>query len=161
MLRLEPLLLAGKQPEEDLLHCLRSEFGPEAHLAITAADAGVFVMAARPGQVDQVGTTVHRNLQEIANRRLSGSRPGILAIFIEDIDRADWFGLRDSLSLEGEARRFLAHRTARNVVAVTCTSRFELFGLSDAAEDGELRFRNSAHPAAKAVSLAPAILSSV
>jgi hypothetical protein len=82
-------------------------------------------------------------------------------VFIEDIDRADWFGLRDSLSLEGEARRFLAHRAARNVAAVTCTSRFELFGMADAACEGELRFRNPAHPAAKTVSLAPAILSSV
>jgi hypothetical protein len=161
VLRLEPLVLSRCQPREDLMHSLRTEFGPEAHLAVTAADAGVFVVAARAGRPDQVGTAVHGTLREIARRRLSGSRPGILAIFIEDIDRADWFDLRDSLSLEGEARRFLAEQTARNVVAVTCTSRFELFGMPDAADDGELRFRNPAHPAAKAVSLAPAILSSV
>jgi hypothetical protein len=161
VLRLQPLVLPRNRPREDLLRSLRGEFGPEAHLAVTAADAGIFVMAARAGRLDEVGAAVHRTLQEISRPRLSGSRPGILAIFIEDIDRADWFGLRDSLSLEGEARRFLADQTARNVVAVTCTSRFELFGMPDAADDGELRFRNSAHPAAKAVSLAPAILSSV
>jgi hypothetical protein len=161
VLRLEPLALTRPQPEEDLLHSLRSEFGPEAHLAVTAANAGVFVMAARAGRVDQVGAAVHHNLLEISRKQLSGNRPGILAIFIEDIDRADWCGLRDSLSLEGEARRFLAHQTARSVVAVTCTSRFELFGTADAAHDGELRFRNPAHPAARTASLAPAILSSV
>jgi hypothetical protein len=161
VLRLEPLVLARKQREADLLDSLRSEFGPEAHLAVTAARAGVFVMAARAGRIDEVGTAVRRKLLEIARTRLSGKRPGILAVFIEDIDRADWSGLRDSLSLEGEARRFLAHPAARNVVAVTCTSRFELFGMADAACDGELRFRNPAHPAARVVSLAPAILSSV
>jgi hypothetical protein len=42
------------------------------------------------------------------------------------------------------------------VVAVTCTSRLELFGASDAA----MRFRNPSHPAAKAPALAPAVLSS-
>jgi hypothetical protein len=49
------------------------------------------------------------------------------------------------------------------VVAVACTSRMELFGLPapDAAPDGELRFRNPAHPAAKQAALAPAVLSSV
>jgi hypothetical protein len=47
------------------------------------------------------------------------------------------------------------------VIAVTCASRFELFGTADAAEEGELRFRNPAHPAAKAAALGPAILSSV
>jgi hypothetical protein len=49
------------------------------------------------------------------------------------------------------------------VVAVTCTSRLELFAMAgpDAAADGELRFRNPAHPAAKAPGLAPAVLSSV
>ncbi|HEY7579974.1 MAG TPA: hypothetical protein VH855_20490 [Acetobacteraceae bacterium] len=162
VLRLEPLVLARKQYETGLLNSLRSEFGPEAHLAVTAAEAGVFVMAARAGRIDEVGTAVHRHLLEIARTRLSGGRrPGILAMFIEDVGRADWFGLRDSLSLEGEARRFLAHQAARHVVAVTCTSRFELFGMADAACEGELRFRNPAHPAAKAVSLAPAILSSV
>jgi hypothetical protein len=48
-------------------------------------------------------------------------------------------------------------------VAVTCSSRVEMFGLPapDAAPDGELRFRNPAHPAAKAAALAPAISSSL
>jgi hypothetical protein len=48
-------------------------------------------------------------------------------------------------------------------VAVTCASRFELFDVPppDAAEEGELRFRNPSHPAAKAPALAPAVLSSL
>jgi hypothetical protein len=60
-------------------------------------------------------------------------------------------------------RQFLTHPEARPVVAVTCTSRLELFAMSgpDANADGELRFRNPAHPAAKAAGLAPAVLSSV
>ena len=64
---------------------------------------------------------------------------------------------------EGETRQFLAHPSSRGVVAVTCTSRLELFGAPapDAAPEGEMRFRNPAHPAAKAPALAPAVLSSV
>jgi hypothetical protein len=57
----------------------------------------------------------------------------------------------------------LAHKEARPVIAVTCTSRFELFAASapSAAEGGELRFRNPAHPTAGAAALAPAVLSLV
>lgn len=161
VLQLEPLALSRRYDDEALVNALRREFGPEAHLAVTASAAGIFVMAARAGQIDAVGTAVRQTLAEMTAHRLSGRRPGILAVFIEDIDRADWRGLRDSLSLEGDTRRFLAHRTAAGVVAVTCTSRFELFGMADGAAEGELRFRNPAHPAAKIVSLAPAILSSV
>ena len=82
---------------------------------------------------------------------------------IDDIDRNEWHGLRDRLELEGEARQFLTHPRARHVVAVTCSSRLELLGADDprAAPDGDVRFRNPAHPAAKAAALAPAVLSSV
>jgi hypothetical protein len=84
-------------------------------------------------------------------------------MFVEDTDRAEWQSLRDALVLEGEARQFLTHRDARPVVAVTCASRLELFGAreTDAASDGELRFRNPAHPSARVAALAPAVLSSV
>ena len=84
-------------------------------------------------------------------------------MFIEDTDRLEWRHLRDQLELEGEARQFLTLPEARRVVAVTCASRLELFGAGapDAAPDGELRFRNPAHPAARAAALAPAVLSSV
>ena len=96
----------------------------------------------------------------IVASRLTGTRPGILAMFIEDTDRAEWRGLRERLELEGEARQFLTNPAARSVVAVSCSSRLELFGLKepDAAPEGELRFRNPAHPAAKAPALAPAVL---
>jgi hypothetical protein len=65
--------------------------------------------------------------------------------------------------LEGETRQFLTLPQARRVVAVTCVSRLEFFGAGgpDAAPDGELRFRNPAHPAARAAALAPAVMSSV
>jgi hypothetical protein len=84
-------------------------------------------------------------------------------MFIEDTDRTEWRGLRDRLELEGEMRQFLTHPDARPVVAVTCASRLELFGMGgpDAVSDGELRFRNPAHPAARAAGLAPAVLSSM
>ena len=118
-------------------------------------------MAARAGRPDEEAIAVRRRLFEIAPARLSGRRPGILAMFIDDTDRSEWLGLRDRLELEGETRQFLAYKSARPVIAVTCASRCELLGLAGAAEEGELRFRNSAHPAAKAAALGPAILSSV
>ena len=161
VLRLDPLAFARNGTDAALMPSLRREFGPEAHLAVTAADGGVFVMAARAGRADEVAVAMRRRLFEVAPTRLTGERPGILAMFIDDTDRGEWRGLRDRLELEGEARQFLAYKAARPVIAVTCASRFELLGMADAAEDGELRFRNSAHPAAKAAALGPAILSSV
>lgn len=163
VLRLDPLLLAAAQADESgLMPRLRREFGPEAHLAVTAAGGGVFVMAARAGRENEVAAAVRRRMAAIAPARLSGRRPGILAMFIEDTDRDEWRGLRERLELEGEARQFMTHPDARSVVAITCASRLELFGLPepDAAPGGELRFRNPAHPAAKAPALAPAVLSS-
>lgn len=164
VLRLDPLLLAGAQADElGLLQGLRREFGPEAHLAVVAAGGGVFALAARAGREDEIAAAVRRRLGAIAPVRLTGARPGILAVFVEEIERREWRLLRDRLELEGEARQFLTHPEARRVVAVTCASRHELLGVPepDAAPGGELRFRNPAHPAAKAVALAPAILSSV
>ena len=47
------------------------------------------------------------------------------------------------------------------MAAVSCVSRLELLGLEppDAAEGGELRFRNPAHPAARLAALAPVLAS--
>ncbi len=163
MLRLDPLMLAAAQADElGLMPRLRQEFGPEAHLSVTTAGGGVFVMAARAGQENEVATAVRRRLDVVAPARLSGTRPGILAMFIEDTDRNEWRLLRERMELEGETRQFMTHPEARNVVAVTCTSRLELFGMAapDAEPEGELRFRNPAHPAAKTEALAPAVLSS-
>ena len=164
VLRLDPLMLAAAQADEvGLMPRLRREFGPEAHLSVTAAGGGVFVMAARAGREDEVAAAIRRRLSAIAPGRLSGKRPGILAMFIEDTDRPEWRSLRDKLELEGEARKFMTFPEARNVVAITVSSRLELFGLPepDSAPGGELRFRNPAHPAAKAPALAPAVLSSM
>ena len=88
-------------------------------------------MAARAGRADEVAVAMRRRLFDIAPTRLSGTRPGILAIFIDDTDRSEWRGMRDRLELEGEARQFLAYKSARPVIAVTCASRLELFGLAD------------------------------
>lgn len=84
-------------------------------------------------------------------------------MFMEDTDRVEWRALRDTLELEEETRHFVTHPEARSVVAVTCVYRLELFGLPepDSVPDGELRFRNPAHPAVKATALAPAVLSSL
>jgi hypothetical protein len=160
VLRLDPLTLPADNTD-NLLLSLRREFGPEAHLAVTRAGSGVFAMAARAGRADEVAVAVRRRLFDIAPRRLSGTRPGILAIFIDDTDRNEWRGLRDRLELEGETRQFLAYKAARPVIAVTCASRLELFGMADAVEEGDLRFRNPSHPAAKAAALGPAIISTV
>ena len=150
MLRLDPLMLAAPQADElGLLPSLRREFGPEAHLSVTTARR----WRVRDGRPRRAGKRGRRGAPAPAGRhcacRLTGTRPGILAMFVEDTDRSEWRGLRERLELEGEARQFLAYKAARPVVAVTCASRFELFGMAapDAAGDGELRFRNPAHPA--------------
>lgn len=164
VLRLDPLMLVASQADElGLMPRLRSEFGPEAHLAITSAERSLFVMAARAGQENEVAIAVRRRMAAVAPARLTGTRPGILAMFIEDTDRTEWRLLRERLDLEGEARQFLTDPGARAVVAVTCASRLEMFGMSgpDAAPDGELRFRNPSHPAAKTAALAPAVTSSM
>jgi len=164
VLRLDPLMLAGAQAGElGLLNSLRREFGHEAHLAVTEAGGGVFVMAARAARENEVAAAIRRRMAAVAPARLTGTRPGILAMFIEDTDRAEWRHLRERLELEGEARQFLTFPEARAVVAVTCTSRLELLGAAapDGVPEGELRFRNPSHPSAKAVALAPAVLSSL
>jgi hypothetical protein len=164
VLRLDPLILSGAQADElGLLDQLRREFGHQAHLAVTASPKGVFVMAARAGREDEVAIAIRNRLAALAPARLTGTRPGILAMFVEDTDRSEWRHLRDRLELEGETRQFLTFPEARPVVAVTCASRLEMFGARapDAAPDGELRFRNQAHPAAKTQALAPAVLSSL
>ena len=169
VLRLDPLLLAGAQmadrvsADRRLVGSLRQEFGAEANLAVTTSGDGVFVLAARAVRADEVAVAIRKRLAVIAPLRLSGTRPGILSMFVEDTDRTEWRALRERLELEGETRQFLAHPSSRGVVAVTCTSRLELFGAPapDAAPEGEMRFRNPAHPGAKAPALAPAVLSSV
>ena len=162
VLKLDPLVLAGAQADP-LPGRLRQQFGPEAHLAVTGDPAGgsVFVLAARAGQENSISDAVAARIASAAATRLSGSKPGIVSIFIEDMDRAEWRSLRDELALEGAVRRFLAGHAARRVVAAACSSRAELFGLAppDAVPGGELRFRNPAHPAAKSSALAPAITS--
>jgi hypothetical protein len=164
VLRLDPLPRSAAPPDTlALLAQLRREFGPEAHLSVTAGMRGVFAMAARAGREDGVAMAIRRRMASIVRARLTATRPGILAMFVEDTDRGEWRALRDRLTLEGEARHFLTFPEARPVVAVTCASRFELFGLAgpDTAPDGELRFRNPAHPAARLAALAPAVLSSL
>ena len=164
MLRLDPLLLAAAQADElGLMPRLRQEFGPEAHLSVVTSGGAVLVLVARAGKENEVPMAIRRRLDVVAPVRLSGTRPGIVAMFIEDTDRIEWRLLREKLSLEGEVRQFMTHPEAANVVAVTCSSRLELFGLPtpDAAADGELRFRNPAHPAAKRDNLAPAVSSTM
>lgn len=164
VLRLDPLLLAGAQAEDTgLISSLRREFGPEAHLSVTTSGNAVFVMAARAGRENEVAIAIRRRLAALAPARLTGTRPGILSVFVEDTDRLEWRGLRDRLELEGEARQFLTNPEARPVVAVSFVSRFEMFGVPepDAAAGGEIRFRNPGHPAAGFAALAPAVMSSV
>jgi hypothetical protein len=165
VLRLDPLMLAAAQQADEigLMSSLRREFGHEANLAVSSAGRGVFVLAARAGREDEVAVAIRRRMAVIAPVRLTGTRPGILAMLVEDTDRAEWRHLRDQLGLEGEARQFLTNPEARGVVAVSCSSRLELFGADtpDAAPEGELRFRNPSHPAARAAALAPAVLSSM
>jgi hypothetical protein len=163
VLKLDPLVLAGAQATRQGLPAqLRAQFGEEAHLAVTQGGNSVFVMAARAGRENSISTAVTRRCALVAESRLSGTRPGLLAMFVEDVDRAEWRGLRERLELEGAARRWMTEPAARHVVAVACTSRMELFGVAppDGAPGGELRFRNPGHPAGKNPALAPAVASS-
>jgi hypothetical protein len=162
VLRLDPLMLAASQADEaGLLRSVREAFGEQAHLALTNAGGSVLVMAARAGREDEIAAAIHRRLAAMAPTRLSGTRPGILAVLVEDTDAREWQGLRERLEIEVEARQFLTRPEARSVVAVSCCSRLELFAATGAAPEGELRFRNPGHPAAKAEALAPSILSSI
>jgi hypothetical protein len=168
MLRLDPLLLAGAQANDGpaqagVISKLRREFGPEAHLAVTEAGASVFVMAARAAAENEVAVAVRRRLAAIAPTRLSGTRPGIISLLIDDTDALEWRSLREQMMLEGETRHFLTFPEARHVVAVTCASRYELAQATPplAAPGGDLRFRNPMHPAAKSPALAPAVVSTV
>jgi hypothetical protein len=161
ILKLDPLVLAGAQAGEGpqgLPARLRAQFGPEAHLAVTTApgSTSVFALAARAGQENAIAGALCRRL-EVAATRLAPDRPGILAVFLDDLDRLDWRALRERLELEGAVRRFLTGPVARRVAAVSCASRFEMFETADAVPEGELRFRNPAHPAARDAALAPAL----
>jgi hypothetical protein len=164
VLKLDPLVVAAAADQAALVDGLRAQFGPEAHLAVTAAPAGgsMFVMAARAGREDEVAAAIARHCEPMATR-LSGRHPGILALLVEDVAAAEWRSLRERLEIEGAARGFLTAPQARGVVCVQCRSRLELFGSAgrDAAPDGELRFRNPAHPAAREPALLPAVSSTV
>ncbi|MCW8085343.1 hypothetical protein [Sabulicella glaciei] len=163
LLKLDPLVLAGAQAAGALPERLRQQFGAEAHLAVTgdAQSGSVLVMAARAGQGNEVAAAAARHLRDAAWTRLTGRQPGILSLFLDDLDGAEWRDLCVSLELEGECRRFLTTEEAKRVVAVTCATRHEMLGLPGAAPEGELRFRNPSHPSAKSPGLEPAILSSV
>jgi len=160
ILRLDPLLLAGAQASDrpaGMLAQLRREFGPEAEFSVTEAGSSLFVMAARGGQENQVAVALRRRMEAASPARLTGERPGILAMFLDDTDATEWRNLREKLLLEGEARKFHTFPEARGVIAVTCATRYEFFGTG--APGGDLRFRNPMHPAAKSVALAPAVVS--
>jgi hypothetical protein len=166
VLKLDPLVMAAAADQTALVERLRAEFGPEAHLAVTTPPAGtggsMFVMAARAGREDEVAGAIARHCEPMT-ARLSGTRPGILSLLVEDVGRAEWRSLRERLEIEGAARGFLTGSTARAVVCVQCLSRLELFGEAhpDAAPDGELRFRNPSHPAARDTALAAAVTSTI
>lgn len=162
VMKLDPLIIAGAQA--GLPRRLREQFGPEAHLAVMADPAGgsVFVMAARAGRENAVAATVAARLRAAAETRLTGAAPGIVAVFLDDLDRSEWRALRETMELEGAVRRALTEPAAKRVVAATCASRMEMFGMAppDAAPEGELRFRNPGHPAGKLAGLAAAVRSS-
>ncbi|SHK20555.1 hypothetical protein SAMN02745194_04431 [Roseomonas rosea] len=159
VLKLDPLLLAGAQAAVPAT-ALRQIFGPEAHLAVAQGNGNILVLAARAGQASDIAQAVCRRLASAADR-LGGERPGILAMFLDDLGRQEWRGLRERMELEGSVRRFLTTPEARRVAAVSCAARMEMFGMAppDAVPDGELRFRNPAHPPARDGALAPALCS--
>jgi hypothetical protein len=162
ILRLDPLLLAGAQAYDTpnrVMAKLRQDFGPEARFNVTEAGPSLLVMAARGSTENQVAATIRHRLAHIAPTRLTGTRPGILAIFVDDAEHLEWQALREQLHLEGETRKFLTRPEAKPVIAVTLASRHEL--TQTGAPDGDLRYRNPKHPAATCAALAPAVESTV
>jgi hypothetical protein len=165
VLKLDPLVLAGARmaAQRDLPRQLRAQFGPDAHLAVTGdpAAGSVFVLAARAGQANAVAEAAVRRLDQAAGTRFSGTRPSILSVFLDDMDRLEWRTLRETLELEGTVRRFFTTVSARPLVAVGFATRLEMLGVpsGDAVAEGELRFRNSSHAAAACPVLRPAIIS--
>ncbi|MBP0447364.1 hypothetical protein J8J14_21590 [Roseomonas sp. SSH11] len=159
VLKLDPLLLAGAQAAVPA-QALRALFGPEAHLAVAQGNGNILVLAARAGQASAIAQAVCRRMVDAAGR-LGGERPGILAMFLDDLGRQEWRGLRERMELEGAVRRFLTTPEARRVAAVSCASRMEMFGMAppDGVAEGELRFRNPSRPPAKDGALSPALCS--
>ncbi len=163
ILRLDPLLVAQAEAgHRALIERLKAQFGEETHFAVAAGEGSLVVLAARASRPNEIATVLQRRLAELPSR-LSATRPGILAVFIEDTEPAEWRALRERLELEAAARNFLTAREARAVIAVSCVSRFELLGQGEplAAKAGELRFRNPSHPKAKDAALLPAVESRV
>ncbi|MBP0494744.1 hypothetical protein [Roseomonas indoligenes] len=160
VLKLDPLVLAGAQAAVPA-QALRALFGPEAQLAVAQQGNGnMLVLAARAGQASDIARAVCRRMVA-ASGRLGGERAGILAMFLDDIGRQEWRGLRDRRELEGAVRRFLTTPEARRVSAVSCASRMELFGMAppDSVPEGELRFRNPARPHTREPGLLPSLVS--
>ncbi|MBB5693613.1 hypothetical protein [Muricoccus pecuniae] len=159
VLKLDPLILAGAQAAVPAT-ALRALFGPEAHLAVTQGNGNILVLAARAGQACDIAQAVCRRMVA-ASSRLGGERAGILAVFLDDIGRQEWRGLRDRMELEGSVRRFLTTAEARAVSTVSCASRMELFGMAppDGVPAGELRFRNPARSSSRDAALLPALVS--
>ena len=159
VMRLDSMPVCSALPREaQTLASLRQEFGPEAQLAVIAGSNGMLGIAARAGRSDGIAAAMRCRMTALAPC-LTGTRPGILAVLLEDAGPAVWRSLSDGLELEAEARKFLTTPEARQVVAVSCTARIGLLCPSESG--GELRFRNPAHPAAGSPALAPAVLSSL
>ena len=159
VIRLDPLILAGAQAQElGIISRLRAEFGPDTHLAVTVAGNAVFAMAAHAGRSSDVPAAVRRHLAALSPTRLTGERPGIIALFVDDTELSEWRRLAREMSLEAEARQFLTTPEARNVITVACSSRHELF--DETCDDAEFRFRNPGNKSPRLEPLAASIASS-
>ena len=158
VMRLDPLVIAASQAAENgLLSRLRSEFGPETQLAVSQSGQAVFVMAAHAGAENDVPAAIRRRMESVVSDRLTGRAPGILAMYVDDIDEVEWGRLARDMTLEGETRQFLTRPEARHVVTVACTSRHEM--LHPSADDGEYRFRNPAYRVVPGDAFAPSTVS--
>ena len=160
VMRLDNLVLAGgRGGEAGIVSDLRQRFGPDAHLAVTVAGDGVFVMAAHASRANDVPAAVRRRLEELTPDRFTGAHPAIIALFVGETELGEWRRLQRDLSLEGEVRQFLATCGARNVAAVACSSRHEMLDADDDA--AEIRFRSPLRSVARLEALALSITSSV
>jgi hypothetical protein len=159
VLKLDPLILAGAQAAQPAAS-LRALFGPEAHLAVAHDKGNMLVLAAQAGRASDIAQAACRRMAT-ASERLSGQQAGILAVFLDDMTRQEWRGLREQRELEGTVRRFLTTEAARRISAVSCASRMEMFGMAspDAVVEGELRFRNPGCTSPRDAALLPALSS--
>jgi hypothetical protein len=92
-----------------------------AHFAVMSNEAATFVIKCESTDKDRVLKAIYEELKDGATQ-LSGTRPGLLACFIEDIDDDAWEKVRDKSGLRAMTIRLLSNPERSHVNFVTYSS---------------------------------------